>query len=112
MTEDTLSTTTDNFTTMVNEKGAPLLLRPAKRNPSRVLPVAFTAVAVLYLLFSLRNPFIYYYHNSSFGSAQTPSSHPAQSAKGLVPLEAHIMSKCKDTQVGLSEVLDLYVLTL
>lgn len=99
MNQNTLPITRDDITVMANEKEIPVLMRPAKRSTSRVLPIAFTAVAVLYLLFSLRNPFIYYYKNSSAAPSAASSSVPTEHAKALVPLEAHIMSKCSDTQV-------------
>lgn len=103
--DTTLPSVRDNIAVMGNEKGTTILMRPAKRNASRILPVTFTAVAVLYLLFSLRNPFLYYYNKSSIESSSNSASLSTGSTAALVPLEAHIMSKGLDTKVLHSEAL-------
>lgn len=103
--DTTLPSVRDNIAVMGNEKGTTILMRPAKRNASRILPVTFTAVAVLYLLFSLRNPFIFYYNKSSVGFSSHFSSPSPEITTALVPLEAHIMSKSEDTKVCPSELL-------
>jgi hypothetical protein len=66
----------------------------------RLFAIAFTAVAFLYLCFSIARPFL---HTKPLVNRIQPTplvlDQPAETTKSLIPLEAHIMSKCPDAKV-------------
>lgn len=71
------------------------------RRPRRLrsFAIAFTAVAFLYLCFSISRPFLFHPRISHFEPQPAVWDQPAETSNSLVPLEAHIMSKCPDAKV-------------
>ena len=93
---------------MDNEKGDRMLIgTPARRN--RPLAIGFAVVAFLYFAWSMFPRFSF--QNCMNHGAQLDSWQNMQSDKPLVPLEAHIMSKCPDAQVGYRFPLGREILT-
>lgn len=70
--------------------------RPAR---IKVLAIGFTTVAFLYLCFNIAKPFLF--NARGLYAEQLPSlwDPPVKTSETLVPLEAHIMSKCPDAKV-------------
>ena len=68
---------------------------PARRNRplAIVTRISLAIVAFLFLLWSFASPFI-------IPSTETKILPAPQYTQALVPLEAHIMSKCPDARVG------------
>jgi hypothetical protein len=82
---------------MENEKGDKMLIgTPARRN--RPLAIGFAAIAFCYFVWSMLPRFSF--RNCMNHGVRLDSWQSVQSDKALVPLEAHIMSKCPDAQVG------------
>jgi hypothetical protein len=88
--------------TMENEVSSPARKQMAmvqeRRVPrNRAFAIGFTVVAFLYFCLSVSRPFLFprmvLPHNASLRKPCVESS------KTLVPLEAHIMSKCPDAKV-------------
>jgi hypothetical protein len=90
--------------TMMDDKGTIVPVRQAKGSQRLARPIAFAAIVFLYLLIILRKPLMYFYNSTDFAHFRSPLV-PIVPANTLVPLEAHIMSKCPDTRVGRSHAL-------
>jgi hypothetical protein len=71
------------------------------RRPARIkiLAIGFTVVAFLYLCFNISRPLLF--NARTFYTEQSPSLWEplVETSNTLVPLEAHIMSKCPDAKV-------------
>ncbi len=80
---------------MGNEKDETLFIRKSRR--SRPLAVGFVVVALGYLLWSFV-PGVSWAHLCG-NHSKAESWQPKTVDKPLVPLEAHIMSKCPDAKV-------------
>jgi hypothetical protein len=83
--------------TMDSEKDNTMKLRSQQR--SRPFLGAFGIIALFYLLWTSSTPSTLFHHVCGNHKAQSISTSPPTIAdKALVPLEAHIMSKCPDAQ--------------
>lgn len=65
----------------------------------KALAIAFTAVASLYLCFNIARPFLFNARTHYIERVPSLWESPVDTSKTLVPLEAHIMSKCPDAKV-------------
>jgi hypothetical protein len=81
---------------MDNEKGDAMLIRPC-RPRNRPLLTGFGVVALCYLLWSATSRYNVFHHICGTNRV-TPMT--INQERALVPLEAHIMSKCPDAKVG------------
>ena len=61
---------------------------------------AFTAVAFLYICFSISKPFLFSPRIWRPEQLTVLANTPVGASDSLVPLEAHIMSKCPDAKVS------------
>ena len=95
----TMTMNDNKHSSLDSEKGEAMLTRPS-RPRSRPLFTGFALVAIFYLLWTF-TPSFNVFHNlcAKQNIAQATIS---QSKRALVPLEAHIMSKCSDAKVGLT----------
>jgi hypothetical protein len=90
---------------MDSEKGEAMLSRPSRpsRSRNRPLVTGFTVVAVCYLLWSATSRFNIFHHLcGKHGVTPVTINHGERT---LVPLEAHIMSKCPDAKVASTSTL-------
>jgi hypothetical protein len=76
----------------------------------RFFAIAFTAVAFLYLCFSISRPFLFHHRSPDFEPQAVLLDQPVEVSNTLVPLEAHIMSKCPDAKVN--ALLSAFILPL
>jgi hypothetical protein len=86
---------------MGHEKDQTMFIRKSRR--SRPFAIAFAMAALGYLLWSLA-PVASWAHLCG-NDSRASSWQPKVVDKPLVPLEAHIMSKCPDAKVGLKSSL-------
>ncbi len=95
---------------MLNEKDEAMFHHRTNRR-NRPFAVAFAAVALCYVLWtavSRPHLFQHFCHGQASGSKSPMSLLPqAQDDRPLVPLEAHIMSKCPDARVGFIDMLSI-----
>ncbi|KAH7355050.1 hypothetical protein BKA65DRAFT_381892, partial [Rhexocercosporidium sp. MPI-PUGE-AT-0058] len=93
---------------MYNEKGdSNMINRPSYRR-HRPFAIAFAAVGLCYFLWTtVSNPQIFRHncHEHIAGAAISSSGVKVLDEKKLVPLEAHIMSKCPDARDCLREMI-------
>jgi len=81
---------------MDSEKEGAMLIRPS-RSRNRPLVTGFAVVAFCYLLWSATSRFNVFHHFCGKQGATPVTINHSEHA--LVPLEAHIMSKCPDAKV-------------
>ncbi|KAH8678738.1 hypothetical protein BGZ60DRAFT_360800, partial [Tricladium varicosporioides] len=80
-----------------NEKGQPEAIEmPPRRR--RTWVIGFSAVAFIYFIFSLRTRIPTVFRPCGKHNVQVGDATPFPAGGSLVPLEAHIMSKCPDAQ--------------
>jgi hypothetical protein len=84
---------------MDNEKGDTMFIRTHTRR-HRPAMIGFGVVALCYLLWSSIFRFNIFPHPCDKRDVLFQSAEPILDKKALVPLEAHIMSKCPDAQVS------------
>jgi hypothetical protein len=82
--------------TMDSEKGDAMPIRPC-RPRNRPLVTGFVVVALCYLLWSATSRYNVFHH---ICGTHTVTPVVVDQERALVPLEAHIMSKCPDAKVG------------
>lgn len=82
--------------TMDSEKGDAMPIRPC-RPRNRPLVTGFAVVALCYLLWSATSRYNVFHHICGI---HTVTPVMVNQERALVPLEAHIMSKCPDAKVG------------
>jgi hypothetical protein len=82
---------------MDSEKGEAMLHHPSRPRSRRLL-TGFMLVAFCYLFWSAASRFNVFHHLCGQHGVAPVSIKDAERA--LVPLEAHIMSKCPDAKVG------------
>lgn len=75
-----------------------ILVRHGSRR-QRSFAIAFTAVAFLYLCFSISRPLLSHHTSPHFDPQTAGWGQPVKAVNTPVPLEAHIISKCPDTKV-------------
>ena len=92
-------TTDPKHPDMDNEKGESMRIRPTSRR-HRPLAIAFASVAFCYLVWTSLFRSHMFPHICSTHSEILDGPPLVLDDKPLVPLEAHIMSKCPDAQVG------------
>ncbi|KAH6676528.1 hypothetical protein B0J14DRAFT_476743 [Halenospora varia] len=80
-----------------NEKGQPeaIEMPPRRRRP---WAIGFAAVAFIYFIFSLRTRMPTVFRPCGKHNVHVGDATPSPAGGSLVPLEAHIMSKCPDAQ--------------
>jgi hypothetical protein len=100
MEKDTLHPAQDERPSQIVEIDRDIVILMHRR-PRRLrsFAIAFTAVAFLYLCFSISRPFLFHPGISHFEPQPAVWNQPAETSNSLVPLEAHIMSKCPDAKV-------------
>jgi len=107
MKSDSSSTFTDDKKTssMHNEKGEEMLIRSPPRR-SRPLALGFVTVALCYILWTTFYGGSLMAHRGCHKKVPASTTLPASNTvtKELVPLEAHIMSKCPDAKDCLREL--------
>ena len=91
----TMTMNDNKHSSLGSEKGE--LTRPS-RPRSRPLFTGFAVVAIFYLLWAFTPSFNVFHHLCAKQS--TTMVTISQTERALVPLEAHIMSKCSDAKVG------------
>jgi hypothetical protein len=98
MKPQTLSTAMNDhkLSSMDSEKGEAMLVRPC-RPRNRPLATAFGMVALCYLVWSATFRYDVFHHICGIHNVTAVMNNQE---RALVPLEAHIMSKCPDAKVG------------